>query len=74
MATTLHLLKDGHLDVALAAIARQAAAGDRVQVALLGEAGPPALPAGVSVHRVPADLSYDALLDAIYAADRVVAW
>jgi hypothetical protein len=30
--------------------------------------------AGVQVHRVPADLSYDALLEKIFEADQVIAW
>jgi hypothetical protein len=38
-----------------------------------GAVGPP-LPEGVSVHRVPADWSYDRLLEQIFAADRVIAW
>jgi hypothetical protein len=74
MAAALHLLASGDPAIALAAIARQLEAGDHVRVVLLAGAASPTLPAGVIVHRVPGDLSYDALLDAIYAADSVVAW
>jgi hypothetical protein len=75
MACVLHLL--AHLDapLALTVIRGDVAAGDEVAVALLAEGavGPP-LPEGVSVHRVPADWSYDRLLEQIFAADRVIAW
>jgi hypothetical protein len=74
MAAALHLLTTAEPAMALATIARQLEAGDRVQVVLLSGAAAPALPAGVTVHRVPGDLSYEALLGAIYAADTVVAW
>jgi len=32
------------------------------------------LPAGVRVQRVPDELSWDALLEQIFAADQVVTW
>ena len=74
MAHALHLLKGDHADRAVAVIGPQIAAGDRVTVALLGGAAAPSLPAGVDVRRVPEDLSYDELLELIFAADTVVTW
>jgi len=50
-------------------------AGDQVAVALLaGAPVEPPLPETVAVHRVPADWSYETLLDQIFAADRVITW
>ena len=43
-------------------------------MALLGGATAPALPAGVTVQRVPEDASYERLLELIFAADHVVSW
>jgi hypothetical protein len=74
MAAALHLLSRGDAALALATIARQVEAGDDVRVALLAGAPSPSLPAGVSIRRVPDELSYGELLDEIYAADHVVAW
>lgn len=74
MARVLHVLKGEHAETALAVIAPQAAAGDQVGVALLGGVAAPALPSGVSVHRVPEDTSYERLLELIFEADSVVAW
>lgn len=74
MATVLHLVKGGDTVLAVATVERQLLAGDRVRVALLGQAPAPALPAGVEVHRVPGDWSWDRLLEEIFAADQVVAW
>src|SRR6267142_2813888 len=34
----------------------------------------PALPAGVAVHRVPDEWSYERLLEAVFEADQVVTW
>ena len=70
----LHLFKGDHADVAAHVIAPQVAAGDDVTVAVLGDAVPPGLPAGVLVRRVPDDLSYEALLELIFGADAVVTW
>jgi hypothetical protein len=42
-------------------------------VALHG-AAVPALPPGVVVRRVPEDLGYEALLEALFDADQVIAW
>jgi len=73
MARVLHLLKGADGDLALEVIAQQRAAGDTVTLALLpGAALTP--PAGVTARRVPAELSWDALLEAIFEADQVVAW
>ena len=74
MARALHLLKGDHAAEAIAVIAPQVAAGDQVTVALLAGAALPALPAGVEVHRVPEDASYERLLELIFAADSVVTW
>jgi hypothetical protein len=73
MARVLHLVK-GADSLAVAVVAHQRAAGDEVTVALLAGAAPPPLPDGVTVRRVPEDLDYAALLEAIFAADQVVAW
>ncbi|OLC12419.1 MAG: hypothetical protein AUH29_16740 [Candidatus Rokubacteria bacterium 13_1_40CM_69_27] len=73
-AAVLHLLKGDHPAVALATIARQVQAGDEVAVALLHGAPAPSLPARVRVHRVPDDVSYEQLLEKIFAADQVITW
>ena len=74
MPRVLHLLKGDHAELALAVITPQAAAGDQVSVALLGATPAPALPAGVTIHHVPADTSYERLLELIFEADSVVTW
>jgi hypothetical protein len=74
MAVALHLLGRGDVALALAAIARQVQAGDRVHVALLSGAPLPPLPEGVAARRVPEELSYAELLEEIYAAEQVIAW
>jgi hypothetical protein len=76
MARVLHLWKAdapaAAADILAAAAAR---AGDEHTVVLLAGAAPPALPAGVAVRRLaPEDLDHAALLDLIFAADRVIAW
>jgi len=53
MARVLHLLKGDDPALALAVIAQQQAAGDEIGVALLPGAPAPALPAGVTLQRVP---------------------
>ncbi|MBI1848232.1 MAG: hypothetical protein HY294_14365 [Candidatus Rokubacteria bacterium] len=73
MPTVLHLLK-AEAPLALDVIARQLAAGDTVSVGLLEGAPEVPLPDGVTVRRVPDEVSYDALLDLIYAADQVITW
>ena len=74
MATVLHLYKGGDAELALAAIERARAAGDQVRVALLHGAALSMLPAGVRVQRVPEDLTWEALLEQIFASDQVVTW
>jgi hypothetical protein len=73
MPHALHLVRGDH-PVARDVVARQRAAGDTVTVAVLAGAAVPPLPEGVTVHRVPEELSWDRLLALIFAADRVVAW
>lgn len=74
MAQVLHLFKGDHAAEAAAVISPQVAGGDQVTVALLGDAAAPALPTGVTVHRVPAELSYERLVEMIFASDHVVTW
>ena len=75
MARVLHLLPHDSGALAAAVIRLDIEAGDEVAVALLaGAGGPPPLPAGVGVHRIPADWSYEELLERIFDADRVVTW
>ncbi len=73
MSVVLHLLK-GDAALATATIARELQAGDDVIVALLHGTPAPRVPAGVHVHRVPDDLSWEALLDKIFTADQVITW
>jgi hypothetical protein len=75
MARVLHLLVNLEAPLAATVIRGDVAAGDEVAVAFLAEGavGPP-LPEAVSVHRVPAEWSYERLLEQIFAADRVVTW
>ena len=74
MARALHVLKGGDVALALATIERQVGAGDRVSVVLLPGTAAPALPAGVTVHRVPDDWSYERLLEAVFEAEHVTTW
>lgn len=74
MARVLHLVKPGDPALAEATIEAQVAAGDQVTVVLLHGAGPVALPAGVTVHRLTEECSYAALLDLVFEADHVVTW
>jgi hypothetical protein len=74
MPRALHLLKAGDADLALATIARQLAAGDTVTVVALHRVTVPPLPAGATLRRVPGDLSYEDLLEAMFEADQVIAW
>ena len=74
MPSALHLLKSADATLAVATIAKEVAAGDAVTVVLLHDAAAPGLPAGVGVRRVPGDMTYDQLLDAMFAADHVIAW
>ena len=74
MAAVLHLFKARPTTLAEVAIAQEMTAGDRVTIALLEGAPEFQAPAGVAVHRVSVDLSYDALLEKIFEADQVIAW
>jgi hypothetical protein len=74
MAKALHLIKGEDSDLAAATIVRQLAAGDTVTVVALHGAALPTLPAGIVVRRLPEQLSWDALLEAMFEADQVIAW
>jgi hypothetical protein len=74
MARVLHLLKGDDPALALTVMAQQQAAGDEVAVALLPGAAAPPMPGGVTALRVPAELSWDALLQRIFDADQVITW
>jgi hypothetical protein len=74
MARALHLLKGEDSRLAAATVARQHAAGDTVTVVTLYGAAVPTLPAGIVVRRVPEELSWEALLEAMFEADQVIAW
>jgi hypothetical protein len=73
MARVLHLLPRG-APLAVTVIRQDLDAGDEVLIALLADAIDPPLPSAAAVHRVPADWSYDQLLEQIFSADRVVTW
>ena len=74
MGRALHLVKTDDTGLVAATVAKQLAAGDTVTVVALHGAAVPTLPAGAVVRRVPDDLSWDALLEAMFQADQVVAW
>jgi len=74
MAKALHLLKGGDSDLAAATVSRQLADGDAVTVIALHGAAVAGLPAGIVVQRVPEELSWDELLEAMFEADQVIAW
>jgi hypothetical protein len=74
MARALHLIKGEDHGLVAATVARQLAAGDTVSVVALHGAAVPALPAGTVVRRVPDELSWDALLEAMFEADQMIAW
>jgi hypothetical protein len=75
MARVLHLLPRAEAPLAATVIRRDLEAGDEVTVALLAEPPvDPPLPSAVPVHRVPADWTYDRLLEQIFCADRIVTW
>jgi hypothetical protein len=74
MGNTLHLIKGEDDGLAAATVARQLAAGDTVTVVALPGAAVPTLPAGIVVRRVPDELSWEALLEAMFEADQVLAW
>jgi len=74
MTAVLHLYKGGDASLARAAIDAQLAAGHTVTLALLHGAEKPMVPDTVRVHRVPEELSWEQLLETIFAADQVVTW
>ena len=74
MARVLHLFKGDHATEAGAVIGAQLAGGDEVTIALLDGAEARALPAGATTIRVPAEASYERLVELVFAADSVVAW
>ena len=74
MASAVHLLRRGDPALAIAVMARQLAQGDTVTAVLLDGAAAAGLPAGVTIRRVPEDLSHEALLELIFAGDSVVTW
>jgi hypothetical protein len=74
MPTALHLIKGGDVGLALATIARQLAAGDTVRLVALHGAAVPSVPPGATLCRVPEELGYEQLLEAIFDADQVIAW
>jgi hypothetical protein len=74
MGTALHLIKGEDGGLATATVTRQLAAGDTVSVVALPGAAVPTLPAGVIVRRVPDEISWEALLEAMFEADQVIAW
>lgn len=74
MPTALHLLTGDDVGLALATVARQLAAGDTVTVVALPGAVVPSVPAGAALRRLPEELSYEQLLEAMFEADRVIAW
>ena len=74
MPRVLHLLKGDEPSLAVAVITQQLAGGEEVTVALLPGASAPTLPAGVSLSRVPDQMSWTALLERIFEADQVITW
>jgi hypothetical protein len=74
MAAVLHLIKGSETALARAVLDRNLREGDRVTVVVLPGGAGFALPAGVTVRSLDRDLSYDQLLELIFAADQVVTW
>ena len=74
MSRALHVLKGDHTAQAIVVINAQLAAGDDVAVALIGGVDAPALPRGVTVHRVPDEVSWERLLELLFEADAAVTW
>ena len=74
MAIVLHLLKSPATTLARTVIDQHARAGQRVTVVLLPGGAAPALPSGVRVRRLDADLSYAQLLDLVFESDHVITW
>ena len=75
MTAVLHLLTNGDRTRALPVIERQRGDADTsVAVVLLPGATASPLPDGLVARRVPDELSYEELLDLIFASDQIVAW
>jgi hypothetical protein len=74
MAKALHLVKGGDASLALATASRQLAAGDIVTVVAMHGVTLPSVPLGITVRRVPEELSYEGLLEAMFEHDTVIAW
>jgi len=70
----LHLLKGDDVDLLLNVLTQQRSAGDEVTLVRLPGAASITPPEGVTVLRVPDDLSYEALLERIFQADQVITW
>jgi hypothetical protein len=70
----LHLLKGDDVELMLQVVARQRSAGDDVAIVRLPGATTITPPSGVTVQRVPDDLTYEALLQQIFTADQVITW
>ncbi len=73
MARVLHLLKGPDSALPLEVIAQQQAAGDTVTLVVLPGVEV-TTPGRLTVRRVPDDLTWEQLLEAIFEADQVVAW
>ena len=74
MARVLHLLTRPDAPLAADVIGQELEAGDDVTVALLAGRAAPDLPDGAKTRRVPEELSYEGLLEEIFAADHVITW
>ena len=75
MPTVLHLVKRDSPPVATAVIEAGRREPDARVIVVALDGGTPDLPAGIEVRRLAADdLDYGALLDLIFASDRVVTW
>lgn len=74
MTRILHLLKGDDVELLSSVLAQQHDAGDEITLIRLPGAATFTPPGNVTVLRVPEDLSYDALLERIFASDQVVTW
>jgi hypothetical protein len=74
MTRVLHLLKGDDVELLSSVLAQQQAAGDEITLVRLPGAATLTPPGSVTVLRVPADLSYEALFERIFEADQVITW
>ena len=74
MTRILHLLKGDDVELLSSVLAQQHDAGAEITLIRLPGAATFTQPGKVTVLRVPEDLSYDALLERIFASDQVVTW